>query len=252
MQWFETWFNDTYAKVYRHRNELEAKRAVEFIAKYFPLTKSPLAKNARVLDIACGSGRHLNFLAEYFEQPLGLDLSSSSLRRAQEFLSQQGAHCSLLQADMRALPLLSGTFDLICNFFNSFGYFASDEVNLQVLSEWRRCLKPGGILSIDYLNKTALISNLVANSQRQVEELTIEERRELSPDRMQLRKQIIVRSATSEETYEENLRLYDLEDWKALSHSAGLELFDYYGDFDASAWESETSPRLIMFFRAPQ
>ena len=55
--WFEEWFDGDYAELYAHRDTTEARRAVELALRVAPeLAEGP------VLDLGCGSGRHLEVL----------------------------------------------------------------------------------------------------------------------------------------------------------------------------------------------
>src|SRR3982751_3300080 len=55
--WFEEWFGQDYLDIYQHRDETEAERAIELIA-----TNLAGRQIDRVLDLACGAGRHTRAL----------------------------------------------------------------------------------------------------------------------------------------------------------------------------------------------
>lgn len=100
----------------------------------------------RVLDAPCGHGRISNRLAERGMNVVGVDASDLFLARAHE----HGGSAEYLHGDIRSLPV-DGPFDVVLSWFTSFGYFADDE-NRQVLSEYRRVLRPGGRLLIEMHN----------------------------------------------------------------------------------------------------
>ena len=52
-EWFEEWFGEEYLQLYPHRDAAEAERAVALI-----LDRVGFAPGWRVLDVACGAGRH--------------------------------------------------------------------------------------------------------------------------------------------------------------------------------------------------
>ena len=52
-EWFEEWFGEEYLQLYPHRDVAEAERAVALI-----LERTGFAAGWRVLDVACGAGRH--------------------------------------------------------------------------------------------------------------------------------------------------------------------------------------------------
>ncbi len=96
-----------------------------------------LEQRARVLDVACGSGASLAWLAEQGFFAYGIDLSGVMLHAAQSCFAGP-----LLQASGGILPLKAGCMDLIlCEC--SLSLFPQPA---QALSEFFRLLRPGGRL----------------------------------------------------------------------------------------------------------
>ncbi len=79
MSWYKDWFGEDYLKVYPHRDEAEAKKQVDFVAKVLDLK---LAK--KFLDLGCVNGRHANELFRLGYHVTCLDLSSTLLSLARE------------------------------------------------------------------------------------------------------------------------------------------------------------------------
>jgi len=77
-----------------------------------------------------------------------MDLAISSILSARQF---EKAGLRFYQQDMR-LAFGKDEYDFVFNFFTSFGYFKSEEENLQVMKNISRALKPGVIVVMDYLN----------------------------------------------------------------------------------------------------
>jgi SAM-dependent methyltransferase len=100
---------------------------------------------SRVLDLACGYGRHSSVLAALDLQVFGLDHDARVLGRALR-------SCPVVQADMRHLPFAPETFDAVVSLWQSFGYF-SDEENLTLLRNLLAIVRPGGILVLDLYNR---------------------------------------------------------------------------------------------------
>jgi len=101
-----------------------------------------------VLDAPCGHGRISNRLADRGMKVTGVDAAELFLERARE----SGSSAEYVHGDIRSLPV-DGPFDIVLSWFSSFGYFDDDE-NRQVLSEYRRVLRPGGRLLIE-INDTS-------------------------------------------------------------------------------------------------
>jgi SAM-dependent methyltransferase len=108
-----------------------------------------------VLDCPCGYGRIANRLAARGCAVVGLDAVSSFLDRARADASTASIAVEYVLGDMRDLPW-TGQFDRIVNWFVSFGYF-DDATNLRILKEFRRALRPGGQLLIDYFNAASVL-----------------------------------------------------------------------------------------------
>src|SRR4051794_735227 len=150
-EWFEEWFGEEYLQLYPHRDLAEAERAVALI-----LDRVGFAPGWRVLDVACGAGRHARAFETAGARCFGLDLSAALLRAAR---GVTGA--PLVRADMRALPVRDASMDLTVNLFTSFGYFERDAEHAAALGEMVATLRPGGWFVIDFLNAPSVRARLV-------------------------------------------------------------------------------------------
>jgi SAM-dependent methyltransferase len=108
------------------------------------LTGKGLPIGGDVLDLACGTGRHLEILSRHF-QCHGLDLEPALLEVAIQRLSGVTLH----EADMLDFDLCHRRFDLITCFFGSIGYLSEWERLVAALANWREHLKSQGWLAIE-------------------------------------------------------------------------------------------------------
>jgi SAM-dependent methyltransferase len=92
-----------------------------------------LAPGLRVLDAGCGNGEYLSRLRDYQVRTVGCDLSMGMLRAA--------SHPALLNADVAALPLRDGAFDVVLAIHML--YHVPDRES--AVRELRRVLAAGGI-----------------------------------------------------------------------------------------------------------
>jgi len=102
-----------------------------------------------VLDLGCGSGRHVVALGEAGIAVTGLDISPSGLAATREWVDErtEWAPARLVQADMRdGLPFRNGAFDGIMS-FQVIHHAMLAEV-LGTIDEIWRILKPGGIVVV--------------------------------------------------------------------------------------------------------
>ena len=104
----------------------------------------------RVLDLGSGTGRLPLLFGRKPAQMIALDLHADMLR---EHRRQRAGNWDLVQADMRRLPLLSKSFDVVIAGW-SIGHFVAWYGNRwpgeigRVLQEMQRVVAPGGALVI--------------------------------------------------------------------------------------------------------
>lgn len=102
-----------------------------------------LSKGKRLLDVACGTGRHLEHLSKMFDAE-GLDISPELLELTQERNPGVTTHC----ADMRTFDLAS-SYDAITCLFSSIGYMPTIKDLESAVANMARHLAPGGVLIIE-------------------------------------------------------------------------------------------------------
>jgi len=96
-----------------------------------------------LLDVACGTGKHLSFLREHYDVE-GVDLDENLLAIARQ--SNPGVtfhHANMLDFD------LGRRFDIITCLFGSVGYVKAPERLRQALGNMIRHLEPGGVLIVE-------------------------------------------------------------------------------------------------------
>jgi len=230
-EWFEQWFGEEYHALYPHRDDEDARRAVALIRSVVPW-----GPRDRILDLACGPGRHAAELARWSSQVVGFDLSRAMLRRARE---RSGG--ALVRGDMRALPFRAGSFTLAVNLFTSFGYFLNEEENSRVVSQVAAALAPGGHFVLDYLNAEHVRRTLKGIEQAKGRDVLVRRRID-SADRFVI-KEIELRDEGRR--FEERVRLYSAAELAALLGDAGLRVVARFGDYDGGA-AGPDAPRVIL------
>jgi SAM-dependent methyltransferase len=238
-EWFEQWFGEEYLRLYPHRDEQDAERAVTLVDRVAKLD------GARVLDLACGPGRHAVRMGERGARVLGIDLSMPLLHRARH---GNPPFTSLVRGDMRYLPFGSGAFDLVVNLFTSFGYFAEDRQHVQVMQEVADALVPGGMLFMDYLNAVSVRANLVPHEERTFGTRRVAIERRLSDDeRFVIKEMHLIDDGRS---FVERVRLFSADDLGEIMQTAGLQVAQRFGNYAGDDLGSDT-PRAILVARRP-
>ncbi len=97
----------------------------------------------RWLDVACGTGRHLEHLRRRYEV-VGVDLSPAMLREAR----RRVPGVRLVRGDMRSFDLPE-QFDVVSCLFSAIGYLRSEGEILRAFRSFARHLVPGGVMVVE-------------------------------------------------------------------------------------------------------
>ena len=232
-EWFEQWFGEEYHDLYPHRDDEDARRAVALIRSVVPWESG-----SKILDLACGPGRHAAELARLGGHVVGFDLSRAMLRRARE-----RTRGGLVRGDMRALPFRNGSFRLAVNLFTSFGYFVDDDEHRRVVQQVVAALSPRGHFVLDYLNAEHVRRTLMhpEHASRRRGDVFVTRRID-STDRFVI-KEIELRDAGRR--FEERVRLFGADELVALLIDAGLRVVARFGNYDGAP-ASTAAPRVIL------
>ena len=239
--WYKDWFLDAnYTVVYEHRDDREAEQIMDLIEQTIGCDT-----NRRILDLACGSGRHaISFAKRGYKDVTGVDLSPALLADGEVAARKLGFYIRFLERDMRDVP--QEKFDLAVNLFTSFGYFDKDEENAEVIVNVAQALNDDGYFVIDFLNSHHVRKHLVAHDERLLPGgKRLEQLRWIEDGRVE--KRLLIRDAEEAHEYAESVRLFELKDFERIFSTAGLQLKHVFGSYAGEPFDMELSSRLIMF-----
>ncbi len=242
MAWYKEWFGDDYVDLYSHRDAEEAVRFIDTLEN-----KSVLKNNHKVLDLCCGAGRYSIELAKRGYNITGQDLSKQLIDQAAKNADLNNVRINFILRDMRDIPYKS-YFDSIINMFTSFGYFANDEENENVVKGISNALIDDGWLIIDFINKDFVVSNLKMKDEFVKNGMKISQYRKYDVSTKRLEKQINISSDGVEKEYLESVRLYELKDFKQILKKHNIDLVYYFGNYNGCEYSAD-SPRLIIVGR---
>jgi SAM-dependent methyltransferase len=236
--WYRDWFSSPfYHKLYFERDEKEAASFIEkLIAHLNPATGS------RMLDVACGRGRHSKILAEMGFQVTGIDISFNSIEAAIAF---ENDRLDFYVHDMR-LPFWGNYFDYAFNFFTSFGYFKTRREHDDAIRTIARSLRPGGQFIIDYLNVHYAENHLVHQETKELDNTRYQIQR--WDDETHFYKKITVTDPALPQPFEnvEKVAKFTLGDFTEMLAYQGLQTQEVFGDYHFNPYDVRKTPRMII------
>ena len=236
--WFKEWFNTTYYhQLYFKRDDHEA---AAFIDKL--VTHLRPAKDSRMLDVACGKGRHSIQLAGKGFDVTGIDLSEDSIHEA---LLHENERLHFFQHDMR-LPFWINYFDYAFNFFTSFGYFATQRENDNAIRTISQSLNEKGVFVMDYLNVHYAEDNMVHQSEKEIEGVNYFITRRYDETHFYKKIMIEDEALTEPLVFTEKVAKFSLGDFTDMFAYNGLQIQEVFGDYKFNSYSLRKSPRLIM------
>jgi SAM-dependent methyltransferase len=188
--------------------------------------------NERVLDLACGSGRHSLELRRRGFSVVGADISPDLIEIARRDAEEENLDVELVLADLRDLEFDS-EFDLVLNLNDgAIGYLESDEENLRTFEVISRALRPGGRNLIQLPNVLYAKERLPQRSWIPASDMIelVEHRWDKKSRRME-GKMVAARFGEVLEDLdgiEFSQRLYTVDELRQIYASVGMELLNVY------------------------
>jgi D-alanine-D-alanine ligase len=223
--WWEDIFDELYLKTDGDlvENAELTRREIEFF-----LNLMPLARDAQILDVCCGQGRHALELARRgFVNVAGVDRSAFLLQQARSRAKTLGLRVNFHEGDSRTIPLASESFDAALVLGNSFGYFDRPSEDEVMLRDIHRILRSGGMILLDVSDGNHLRQNFEARSWEWIAEdmFTCRERiLSAAGDQLITREMTthVERGVVADRFYAE--RLYDRDQMNALLARSGFSV----------------------------
>jgi len=213
----------------------------------------------RVLDAACGTGRHAIALAKHGYVTVGADLSAPMIERARENAAAGQVDARFEVAGFGELAArVGGNFDALLCLGNSLPHVLNAEDMSQSLADFGAALRPGGLLLIQNRNFDAVLSR----RERWMEPQTYREGSiewlfwrfyDFEPDG-RLTFNMITRRREGEGDWRQQIvstRLWPLTqaELTAALAAAGFRDITCWGDMQGASFDAERSPNLIVTAR---
>ena len=236
MSWFANWFDSPYYHtLYKNRDEKEAQVFIDNLIDYLQIPKG-----SKLIDIACGKGRHAKYFNKKGMDVVGVDLSPNSINTAKK---DENKNLQFSAHDMRD-NYQEDTFDVVTNLFTSFGYFENNKDEQKAINAMANNLKKEGILIIDFMNAEKVIANLVLNEQKTINNIQFDITRQVKDG--YILKDIRITDGKEEQQFQEKVKAITLADYSEFITNAGLKIIDIFGNYKLDNFDEKISDRLIL------
>ncbi len=235
-KWFQNWFNSPYYHIlYHQRNNEEAEFFINNLCAFL----KP-AENARLLDIACGKGRHAIYLNKKRYDVTGIDLSEGSITFAKQFENDK---LHFYVHDMRHLFYIN-YFDIAFNLFTSFGYFETEKDHVNALKSFRKSLKKDGILVLDYFNSEKIMKNLTHQEVKHIDGIDFYINKNIADGK--IIKTITFKHDDTDYAFKEEVKAFTYTDFELMFKKSGFKILHHFGDYSLNPFNELQSDRLIF------
>ncbi|MGD2110852.1 MAG: class I SAM-dependent methyltransferase [Phycisphaerae bacterium] len=244
-EWHEddTFWLETEAAVF---TEERWTQAVVDVDRVLALTNP--AKDAAILDLGCGVGRHALEFARRGYRVTGVDRTQAYLDQAVNKAKHEKLNAEWVQADMREFRR-NGEFDLVVNLLTTFGYFEDRAEDERVAANACASLKPGGAFIIELMGKEVIARIFRPFDWQRLPDGTLFlEERKLSSDWTRLCARWILIKGDRRVEREFELRLYAASELKQLLLKVGFVQVDACGSLDGRPYDHEAE-RLALVAR---
>lgn len=204
----------------------------------------------KVLDCACGTGHELIMFHSLGYEVCGSDLSDTMLAQAHKNLAEAKLDIPVRKADFCRLPDHYDTeFDAVVCLTNAINEVLEDEQTLQALRSMISVLRTGGILVFDQGQTDVGMRNPqrfdpIINNPDFTRFFVVDYTENMATVNIF---DFIHTADTSDFKHcSVRIRIRLRDSWNEILREAGFDEVEFYGDWDATPYDKESSRRLIV------
>lgn len=224
----------------------DTKRQVDFIVE-----KLCLNGGEKILDLACGFGRHSLELARRGFSVTGVDITKDYINYASKCAAEENLDARFVLSDIRLVDF-NNEYDVVLNMADgAIGYLENDDENMKIFDVVSRALKIGGKHFMDIMNADYADSHFPCKLWDEGEHgLTLSKFEWNKQTRIMLYGQLDF--AYGEELQKPVIergnptRLYSQSEIREIMTSHGMDIKGVWADFNGSTF-SENSIQFMAF-----
>ena len=227
----DTYYTKEFQAVIDFYKESEAPTQVDFIVQSIPLKPED-----KVLDLACGYGRHSIILAQKGYSVIGYDQSSDYIQKAKTTAREANIGVTFKLMDMREVSI-SKEFDVVLSMSSSLAFY-EDDVNVDILHRIFQALKSGGNFLFDQANIFWLSEYFGINKHKGSKNLqdgrVYDYETTFNATNCVLSRRSILVGKNGRKESGWDLRYYTLPELSMIMNEVGFKISSCFGDYDSS------------------
>ncbi|WP_298511302.1 bifunctional 2-polyprenyl-6-hydroxyphenol methylase/3-demethylubiquinol 3-O-methyltransferase UbiG [uncultured Kordia sp.] len=211
-------------------------------------------KNARILELCCGTGRLTIPLAKDGHDITGVDITASMLEKAKVKASEAKVNIEFIEADMRTFNV-SQQYDLIFIPFNSIHHLYTNDDLFQTLKAVKKHLKKDGLFIFDCFNPNIEFIVEGGKELKKITQYTTDDQREV------LIKEIMQYEANTQINRIEwhyfingefdsiqnlDMRMFFPQELDAYLQWSGFHILEKFGSFDEGPFTNTSDKQIFI------
>ena len=205
---------------------------------YFYKRWLPENKDARILELCCGTGRLTLPIAKEGYDITGIDYTPSMLAQAKIKASEAGLEISFIEADIRTLNLPE-KYDFIFIPFNSIHHLYKNEDLFKVFNVVKNHLKDGGLFLFDCFNPNIQYIVEGGKEQKEIAAYTTGDGREVL-----IRHYFINGKFNSIQNLD--MRMFFPQELDSYLEWNGFHILHKYGGFEEEAFNDNSAKQIFV------
>lgn len=214
----------------------------------------PKNKNARILELCCGTGRLTLPIAKKGYDISGVDFTPSMLEKAKIKAAKVGLEIEFIEADIRNLSLPE-KYDLIFIPFNSIHHLYKNEDVFKAFNAVKNHLKKGGLFLLDCFNPNI---QFIVDGQKEQKEIaeykTADGREVLIKEIMRYENKSQINrvawhyfiNGEFDSIQNLDMRLFFPQELDSYLESSGFKIIQKFGDFEGGEFGDNSEKQIFV------
>jgi SAM-dependent methyltransferase len=203
-----------------------------------------IRQSDRILDLCCGTGRHSLELARQGFDVVGVDHTTSFIKKAKQYAENDHLEVEFVVADMREY-CQPNCFDIVVNLFGSFGYFEDPDDDRRVVRNMYTSLRSGGRFLIETMGKEIALREFKEKDWWDEGDTLVLAERKPHQDWRRIQTRWIVIKGNQRVEHTVSVRSYSAAELSTLLSDSGFVNVQVFGDLEGINYD-QGAKRLVV------